>query len=198
MRLVAGVVGASILAAGAPLGAQTRTEPADMRCPSVLGVGVATEVAFCDVLVQRDPAQGIIVVVPPHRGTATLAFTLHNRHTFSEDEIQRGRAYAEYTAIVAIVMPDGQLLSRGVVRSEFRSERDLVDRVAGGAGPEGVKAIAPIGAERISVTIPASAKEIVIVGERLDVVRSDRQDAVVAPGRAIAVVSDAQITYRPR
>ncbi len=48
-----------------------RVEPADVRCPSVLGVGVTTDRTFCDVLTGQDPAQGVIVRIPPHRGDAT-------------------------------------------------------------------------------------------------------------------------------
>ena len=44
---------------------------------------------------------------------------------------------------------DNTLISRAVVQSEFRTAADLVDRVGGGAGPGGVKAVAPTGTESI-------------------------------------------------
>jgi len=176
----------------------TRTEPAELRCPSVLGTGLKTARVFCDVLIQREPADGVVVVVPPHRGEAQLWFTLHNRHTYSEDEVRAGRAYAQYTTVVNVVTMDRTLLGRGVVQNEFRTASDLVDRLGGGAGPDGVKAVAPTGGERVLVNVPMDVKEIVIVGERLEVVRAERRDLFVTPGRPIAVVSDIQITYRPR
>lgn len=185
---------------GTPLEARaqaTRTEPAEVRCPSVLGRGVKTSLVFCDVLIQRDPAEGIVVVVPPHRGEAHVSFTLHNRHTYSADEVRLGRAYAQYTAAVNVVTIDRTRLATGVVHNEFRAASDLVDRIGGGAGPDGVKAVAPTGGERVLVTVPADVKEIAIVGERLEVVRTERREAFVTPGRPIAVVSDIQITYWP-
>src|SRR3989338_10420611 len=52
----------------------------EVTCPTPLGVGVKTQLAFCDVMTGRDPAQGIIVKLPPHDGSVTLTFDLHNRH----------------------------------------------------------------------------------------------------------------------
>ena len=42
---------------------------------------------------------------------------------------------------------------------------DLVERITGGAGPGGVKAVAPIGSEPISVEIPPDVTEVALLGE---------------------------------
>src|SRR4051812_46873196 len=76
---------------------------ADMTCPTPLGPGVASKLLFCDVLPGRDPQAGIIVTIPPHRGTVILTFDLHNRQTYSEDDVRRKRAYAKYTATVGVL-----------------------------------------------------------------------------------------------
>ena len=49
-----------------------------MSCPTPLGIGVRTKLVFCDVMTGRDPAEGIIITFPPHRGPVTLTFDLHN------------------------------------------------------------------------------------------------------------------------
>ena len=185
--------------AALPVGAQSRRiEPAEVRCPSVLGVGVDTSLAFCDVLIQEDPGAGITVIIPPHRGEATLSFNLHNRHTYSETEERGGRAYAEYTAAIAVATADGEVLARRFILSEFRSADDLVDRVTGGAGPSGIKAIAPTGLERVFMTIPAEFEQVAIVGQTLEVVRLESRDTFRSLGRPVAIVSDVQVEYRPR
>src|SRR5947207_7930552 len=92
--------------------------PADVTCPSPLGVGVKTKLNFCDVLTGRDPAQGIIVKLPPHRGLLTLRFDLHNRHTFSDDEMRANRGFASYTASIGVLTLDNTLLTRAVVATE--------------------------------------------------------------------------------
>lgn len=189
-----------LLAAAAATGsaAQTRVvEPVEVRCPSVLGVGVATGTPFCDVEVQRDARLGILVVLPPRRGEATLSFNLHNRHTYSE-QAASGRAYAQYAASIAVATMEGEVLGRGVVLSEFRSAEDLADRIGGGAGPRGLKAIAPIGSERVNVALPAGLDQVSIVGQSLEVVRAESRDTFRSAGRPIAVLSDASIAYRPR
>ncbi len=126
-----------------------------------------------------------------------MSFDLYNRHTYSEVEVRAGRAYAQYMATVVLARLDSILLARAVVASEFRTVEDLIDRVGGGAGPGGVKAVAPTGHERVSVSIPADVDEVSILGERLDVVHLDGRDTFNAPGRPIAIISDVEIEYQP-
>jgi hypothetical protein len=173
-------------------------EPADLTCPSPLGLGVKTKLNFCDVLTGRDPAQGILIKFPPHRGTLTLHFDLHNRHTYSEDEMRMKRGFASYTASIGVLTLDNTLVTRAVVESEFRKADDLLERIGGGAGPGGVKAVAPLGSEPISVDIGPELDQVSILGEKLTMVRSDGVPATYsAPGRPIAIISSATIEYTP-
>ena len=176
----------------------TDIQPAEVLCPEVLGIGVSSNLPFCDVLVQVEPDLGIRVILPPRRGGSTLSFNLHNRHTYSQQEEAGGRAYAQYLAAIAVATMEGDIIGRGVILSEFREVTDLVDRVSGGAGASGLKAIAPTGVERISMIVPEDLDELVIVGRSLEVVRLDGRDMVTALGRPVAVLSDATIEYRPR
>lgn len=177
---------------------KTTTAPADVACASPLGDGITTKHAFCDVLTGRDPKEGIIIKLPARRGTLTLRFNLHNRHTYSEEEVRMKRAFASYIASIGVLTMDNTLLTRGVVAGEFRTAADLLDRLAGGAGPGGAKAVAPVGSEAISVEIPADAAEVSILGEKLTVVRSDGVPAnYAAPGRPIAIISNVTVEYTP-
>ena len=85
------------------------------------------------------------------REPATLTFDLHNLHTYSEEQVKAIARYARYTATIGVLTLDNTLISRAVVQNEFRAAADLVDRVGGGAGPGGVKAVAPTGTESITV-----------------------------------------------
>ena len=181
----------------APAQPALKTEPAVLECPSILGDGIKTGRSFCDVLTGRDPAEGAVIKLPPHTGTVTLTFDLHNRHTYSEELIKANRAYRHYTATIGILTADNTLLTRAVVQNEFRTPADLVDRVSGGAGPGGVKAVAPTGSETISIVIPAEEETISILGEKLAIVRPDGIDNFIAPGRPIAIISNVQVQYRP-
>jgi len=173
-----------------------QTEPADVRCPETLGKGVKTGAVFCFVLAGRDPAQGVLVTVPPHTGPATLLFDIHNRHTYSDEDIRAGRGFAKYTAVIGILTLKGELLSRGAVQSEFRTARDLYDRVSGGAGPGGVKAVAPLGREEVSVPIPAGVDEVSLLGEVLDATTAAGRETAT-PGRTVAIISNVRVEYRP-
>ena len=181
----------------APEPALTRVQAA-LTCPSELGIGVRTQRHFCDVLAGRDPAAGVLVPIPPHRGPVTLQFELHNRHTYSEDLVKAKKAFRQYTATVGVLTMDNTLVDRAVIQSEFRTEADLFDRIAGGAGPGGVKAVAPSGAEFITIELPADVGEQVsILGEKLSVLRPEGTDTFVAEGRPIATISNVLLEFRP-
>lgn len=171
--------------------------PATLVCPSELGDGVTTKRRFCDVLTGLDPRAGVVITVPPHRGPVTISFEVHNRHTYSAELVTKKQGYRHYTATIGVLLMDGTLIDRAVVDSEFRTERDLYDRVGGGAGPGGVKAVAPTGAEFVQFTLPEGTLEASILGERLTVVRPDGTEQFTAPGRPVATISNVMLEYRP-
>lgn len=206
MRLIL-VLALAITPAGAQRGTRRPAPPPppappvkvapEMRCPAPLGAGVTSKAQFCDVLAGRDPAAGILIKLPPHKGPVSLTFDLHNRHTYSEEQTKANRAYARYTATIGVLTMDNTLISRAVVQNEFRKASDLVDRIGGGAGPGGVKAVAPTGDEPIAITIPEPEEAVSILGEKLTVDRVDGSATYSSAGRPIAVISNVMIEYRP-
>lgn len=195
-----------------PLGAQARRTPARpaapaaqatttvdvaLQCPSSLGTGVQTKRAYCDVMTGRDQADGIIIQLPPHTGPVTLRFNLHNRHLYSDDLVQSGRAYRRYTATIGVLTSDNTLLSRFVVQNEFRAVTDLSERIGAETGQGLVKAVAPTGLEPVVLVIPQEETAVSILGEKLTVIRPDGVDNFTSPGRPIALVSGVTLEYRP-
>jgi hypothetical protein len=173
-----------------------KIEQAKVQCRESLGAGVQTTASYCFVLAGRDPAEGVLITIPPHRGEATLLFNLHNRHTYSEQDIKAGRAYAKYSAVIGILTMKGDLLGRGAVQSEFRSGKDLFERIGGGAGPSGVKAVAPIGNETVYIAIPADVTQVSMLGELLEAHTAIGKETAT-PGRPVAIVSNVRLEYRP-
>lgn len=209
MRLVPLLLLSSVLFAPT-LDAQTRRAPArrpatppkveapELTCPTPLGSGVTTKRSYCDLLTGREPAAGIVIMLPPHRGDVTLTFDLHNRHTYSEEQMKDKRAaFARYTAVIGALTADNTLVSRAVVQSEFRTAKDLVERISGGAGPAGVKAVAPTGTESVTIVIPEAENQVSLLGEKLIVERADGTATYSSDGRPIAIVSNVMISYRP-
>lgn len=171
---------------------------AELKCSSELGIGVATGRRFCDVLTGTGPKEGVLVTIPPHRGPVTIGFELHNRHTYSAELVKLKQAYRKYTATIGVLTMDNTLVDRAVIQSEFRSEKDLFDRIGGGAGPGGVKAVAPSGSEFIQMELPEDVEDQVsILGEKLSVMRPDGDDNYTSPGRPIATISNVMLEYHP-
>lgn len=206
-----GALALGISHASSPVEAQTRrrparkpaapalkTEAAALKCPALLGRGARTRLEFCDVLISRNPAEGIVITIPPHDGQAFVTFSLHNRHTFSEEEVRARRAYANYTAVIGLLTMDGELVERAAVQSEFFVEGDLFDRVEGGAGPRGLKAVAPIGSEQVRIPVDAATTQVSLLGEKLTVVRRDQTATYTVVGTPIATVSNVKVQYRPK
>ena len=183
-------------AAPAPPPQPIKTMP-EMACPTPLGPGISTRRAYCDVMSGRDPAGGVLITLPPHQGPVSLTFDLHNRHTYSEDQMKANRTFARYTAVIGVLAMDNTLLSRAVVQSEFRKASDLVERIGGGAGPGGVKAVAPTGTEHVTIVIPEEENEVSLLGEKLIVDRPEGSATYASPGRPIAVISNVMIEYVP-
>jgi hypothetical protein len=169
----------------------------EMTCPTPLGVGVTSQLAYCDVMSGTDPASGILLLLPPHQGAVTLTFDLHNRHTYSEEQVRANHGFARYTATIGVLTMDNTLISRAAVQNEFRTVDDLVERIGGGAGPGGLKAVAPTGTEHISMSIPEREGAVSVLGEKLNVERVDGNANYTSPGRPIAVISNVMIEYVP-
>jgi hypothetical protein len=174
-----------------------KTEPAAVTCPSPLGVGLQTQRQFCDVPIGRVPADGITVKLPPHRGAATLIFDLHNRILYSEELVKARLSFAQTTATIGVLTLDNTLIERAVIRNEFRNAADLLDRIGGGAGPGGLKAVAPSGIENVRLTIPEGTNDVCVLGEKLQVHRFEGDETFVAPGRPIALISNVMVEYQP-
>jgi hypothetical protein len=177
--------------------AATKTATPETKCPSLIGMGVKTVRSFCDVPYGRDPEKGVIVSLPPHAGTATLTFDLHARHLYSDEEIRRGNAYSRYRAIVGVLTLKGELLARGAIEAEFRTAADLFDRISGGSGPAGLKAVAPAGREAVIVEIPANVDQVSLLGETLDALTPAGHETAAMAGRPVAIVSNLLFEYRP-
>jgi len=209
------VIVCAVTLATAPASAQRRKAPArkkaaakaaavppktitpDLKCPSLIGMGVKTVRSFCDVPAGREVEQGIVITLPPHGGEGTLSFDLHARHLYSEDEMKSGKAYARYRAVIGALTMKGELLARGAIEAEFRGPGDLFDRIGGGNGPGGLKAVAPAGREQVIVAIPEGVEQVSLLGETLDAVTAAGHETVVMPGRPVAVVSNVLFEFKP-
>jgi hypothetical protein len=152
------------------------------------------------VHLKRLPTTGTRVIVPPGENAAgrwrqvcsdfsdpsaprMLKVELHT-HT-SDDPVDR----IPYTTC--------ELIDRAAVQTEVRNAKDIYERIAGGAGPGAVKAVAPVGMEQISITIPAGIDQVSLLGEVLDAITPAGREAA-APGRPVAIISSVMVEYRPK
>ena len=78
----------------------------------------------------------------------------------------------------------------------MRVEADLFDRITGGAGPSGLKAVAPAGVETIAVEVPAGVNTVSIVGEQLVMTTLRGEEVYTTHGRPVAVISRPTLEAR--
>ena len=188
-----------MLVAGMPVVAQRGVRVAtSAECAAPLGAGLKTKRAFCDVLIATAPADSISVAIPPHTGSSTLRFDLHNRFTVPAIVVPGALTFARHEAIVSVIRPTGDVISQAAVVREFRVVADLFDQIGGGANPGGVKAVAPGEGESVRITIPSGLTSVGIVGTRLAVLMRTTREVFDTPGRPVAIVSNVRLEYRPR
>jgi hypothetical protein len=187
------------LVVGAPIVAQRGVRVVtDAACAAPLGPGIKTKRAFCDVLIAAAPGDSVSVTIPPHAGSPTLRFDLHNRFTVPAIVVPGALTFARHEAVVSIIRSTGAVISRAAVVREFRAIEDLYDQIGGGANPGGVKAVAPGQGEPVRVTIPTGLTVVGIVGARLSVLMRTNQEVFDTPGRPVAIISNVRLEYRPR
>jgi hypothetical protein len=184
----------SPVAAQASGGARATKVSTEFTCPADLGVGVKTRRRFCDVIIGRTPADGVVVGVPAHTGAATLLFDLHNRFLTMPEVDAIGRL--PQVALVAVVNSAGGEIDRAAVMGQMRNATDVFDQLPG-TGPGGVKLVAPGRVESIRITIPAGISSVSIVGVSLTVEQATGHEIFDAPGRPVAIVSNVRIQYAP-
>jgi hypothetical protein len=188
----------TFLEVGSAQRAGARRTSNSVKCAADLGAGLKTKRQFCDVVIASSGDASIAMPIPPHTGTATLTFDLHNRFLMPVVTLDPSIAYTRHLAVVAVVRSTGEVIEQAAVMREFRSTTDLFDTIGGGGRPGGIKAVAPSEPEEVRITIPAGVSGIGIVGIRLDVTTRAGKEAFDAPGRAIAIVSNPRISYTPR
>jgi hypothetical protein len=171
---------------------------AAFTCAAELGTGTASRRRFCDVVVASVAAESVSVVIPPHSGPATLLFDLHNRFTVDPAPADMALAFMRHAAVVAVIRQTGDIIERMAVTRDYRSPKDLFDRISGAARGAPPKAIAPGAPQAMRVTIPAGVGAIGIVGARLEEWRAAGRAAFDSPGRPIAIVSNVRVEYTPR
>ena len=188
--------GAIVAANGATQARRTSTE---YVCAADLGAGVGNPTRrFCDVVITTAADGSVTVPIPPHTGTATLVFDLHNRFTVAEAPTAPGQAFARHTAIVALLGPGGRVLDRAGVRREFRTVEDLFDRITGGTAAGGVKLVAPGQPQAVRAVIPTGIASVAIVGERVEILNSAGAVVYDSPERPVALVSNVRVDYRTK
>jgi hypothetical protein len=164
-------------------------------CAVDLGVGLRSKRKFCDIVVSTTVADGVTMTIPAHRGPTTLRFDLHNRYTVAPPGSTPAQMYAKHTAVVAVLDQAGNVLGRAAVSRELRTDVDIFDRVAGGAGPDGAIMVAPGRPEAVTLELPEGVASISVVGISVEATSLAEQGTFMTPGRPIAVGSNFRIEY---
>ncbi len=167
-----------------PAARKLTVAPAEMTCPSPLGTGVKTKREYCDVLTGRDPKEGIIIKLPPHRGAGDAAIqspqpphllgrrgedearirVLHRRHRRADARQHAADARGSGHRVPQGRRPDRTYHRRG------RPRRCQSRRACWLRGD-------------LTCQLAADLNEVTILGEKLTVVRADGQPAnYAAPG----------------
>jgi hypothetical protein len=190
LRVILVALAASVLATSSVPDVTTA-----FSCSVDLGVGIKSKRKFCDIVISTLTKEGVTMMIPPHTGTTTLRFDLHNRYTLGTAAATPAQMYARQTAIVTVLDQAGVSVGKAAVSRELRTEVDLFDRIAGGIGPDGAIAVAPGRPEPVVIELPESVTLISVVGVSIEATSVIEQGTFTTPGRPVAVGSNFRIEY---
>ena len=175
-----------------------RTAAVAPVCASDLGAGISTRRQFCDVIIASAAAGSVSIAIPPHTGSATLLFDLHNRFIVPPAPVEVAQVFTRHVAVVFVIRQSGEIIERVATTRDYRTAADLFDRIAGSTRGAPAKAVAPGAPMPNRIVIPPGVNVVGIVGSKLEEWKMAGRGAFDWPGRAVAIVSNIRVEFTPR
>ena len=178
----------SIILAGTPLAQDQKDIPFDIRArPTLLmGKGAASGSTYYDVVITRQPTQGILIKLPYTKKGGKFSFNLHHRMAMTEDF----GLPAEVTTVIEVL--SGGTTSLGVYTiSDKINQGDKFDEtIVKASGAEIDKFVTPMSRKTFTIDIRPGPQSISIVGQMLIITRGTTTTRIDTPGTRIAAVSN--------
>ena len=186
--------GAQAGAAAAPRRSSRRRS--SVRSRSASACGPARRICF--VLAGRDPATGR--ASSPSRRTSAprrCMFDLHNRHTYSDEDIRAGSRLRQVHRGGRRADDEGRSCSIAApCRANSGRRRISTSGSQAAPAPAASRRSRRSATRTINDHHPAGVNEVSILGEVLDATTAAGHETAT-PGRTVAIISNVRVEYRP-
>ena len=162
--------------------------PFDLRArPELLfGKGETTAASYYDVVVTRQPEQGVAVKLPYTPKGGKFRFDLHHRVALPPDF----EFPAEVTTVVEVITGGTNSLGTFTISSVLEANGKFDETIRKVSSAEVDRFVTPMGRKSIVVATQPGPQAISIVGKYQSVTHGERTVRVETPGARIATVSN--------
>ena len=186
----------SMLLAWAPFAAQEAKDiPFDIRARQslVMGKGATSGSTYYDVVITRQPIQGILIKLPYTKKGGKFSFDLHHRIAMTEDF----GLPAEVTTVVEVLSGGTTSLGVYTIADKINSGDKFDEPIIKASAAEIDKFVIPISRKTVTMDIRPGPQSISIVGQMLIITRGTRTTRIDTPGTRIAAVSNFKFEDAP-
>ena len=186
----------SAFLAWAPFTAQeVKDIPFDVRARQtlVMGKGAASGSTYYDVVITRQPTQGILIKLPYSKKGGKFSFDLHHRIAMTEDF----GLPAEVTTVVEVLSGGTTSLGVYTIADKINSGNKFDEPIIKASAAEIDKFVIPISRKTVTMDIRPGPQSISIVGQMLIITRGTTTTRIDTPGTRIAAVSNFKFEDSP-
>ena len=179
----------SAFLAWAPFTAQeVKDIPFDVRARQtlVMGKGAASGSTYYDVVITRQPTQGILIKLPYTKKGGKFSFDLHHRIAMTEDF----GLPAEVTTVIEVLSGGTTSLGVYTIADKIKPGDKFDEPIVKASAAEIDKFVTPMSRKTVTMDIRPGPQSISIVGQMLIITRGTTTARIDTPGTRIAAVSN--------
>src|SRR5205807_9921164 len=185
----------SVLLAWTPFAQEGKDIPFDVRARQnlLMGKGSNSGSPYYDVIITRQPTQGILIKLPYTKKGGKFSFDLHHRIAMTEDF----GLPAEVTTVVEVLSGGTTSLGVYTIADKINSGDKFDEPIIKASSAEIDKFVIPISRKTVTMDIRPGPQSISIVGQMLVITRGTRTTRIDTPGTRIAAVSNFKFEDAP-
>src|SRR5215510_12259838 len=186
----------SLILPWTPFAQSAQSIPFDIRARQnlLMGKGTSSGSPYYDVVITRQPTQGILIKLPYTKKGGKFSFDLHHRIAMTEDF----GLPAEVTTVIEVLSGGTTSLGVYTIADRINAEDKFDETIIKASSAEIDRFITPMFRKTITMDIRPGPQSISIVGQMLIITRGTTTTRIDTPGTRIATVSNFKFQEAPQ
>ena len=185
----------SLILPWTPFAQSGQSIPFDIRARQALlmGKGVNSGSPYYDVVITRQPTQGILIKLPYTKKGGKFSFDLHHRIAMTEDF----GLPADVTTVIEVLSGGTTSLGVFTIADKINAGDKFEEPIVKASNAEIDKFVTPMSRKTFTMDIRPGPQSISIVGQMLVITRGATTTRIDTPGTRIAAVSGFKFEETP-